>query len=79
MALNRASEVSVADWRLQIQVKNFGNFSLVEIRFFSVVENPMKHSSYIITRRISALAQAFIGNKVSFFVTMLSVKNWEKY
>ena len=41
MALNRASEVSAADWLSQTYVKNYRNFSRVdEIRLFSVVEIP---------------------------------------
>ena len=45
MALNRA-----ADWRSQVHVKNYRNCSRVKIRFFSVVEIPIKHSSlHIIT------------------------------
>ena len=45
MALNRASDVSAADWRSQTKVKNYRNFSRVEIRFFSVVDIPIKQSS----------------------------------
>ena len=45
MALNRASDVPVADWLSQTHVKNYRNFSRVVIRFFSVVEIPIKHSS----------------------------------
>ena len=45
MALNRASDVSAADWRSQTHVKNYRTFSRVETRFFSVEEIPIKHSS----------------------------------
>ena len=45
MALNRASEVSAADWISQIHVKSYRNLSRVVILFFSVVEIPIKHSS----------------------------------
>ena len=44
-ALNRASDVLAADWLSQTHVKNYRNFSRVVIRFFSVVEIPIKHSS----------------------------------
>ena len=44
MALNRASDVSAADWRSQSHVKNYRNLSRAEIRFFLVVEIPIKHS-----------------------------------
>ena len=42
-ALNRASDVSAADWLSHTQVKNYRNFSRVLIRFFSVVEILVKH------------------------------------
>ena len=44
MALNRASEVSAANWLSQTHEENYRNFSHVAIRFFSEVEIPMKHS-----------------------------------
>ena len=40
MALNRVSDMSAADWLSQTPVKNEA-----VIRFFSVVEIPIKHSS----------------------------------
>ena len=46
MALNRASDVSEADWQSRTHVKYYRNFSRVEIRFFSGVEIPIKHSVY---------------------------------
>ena len=45
MALNRGSEVSAADWLSQTHLKSHRNFLRVVVRFFSVVEIPMKHSS----------------------------------
>ena len=45
MALNRASYVPAADWLSQTKEKNCRNFSRVVIRFFPVVEIPIKHSS----------------------------------
>ena len=46
MALNRASDLPAADRLSQTQfVKNYCSFSCVVIRFFSVVEIPVKHSS----------------------------------
>ena len=47
MALNRASDMSAADWLSQTQVKNYRNFLLVVIRLFSVAENPYKALQYI--------------------------------
>ena len=40
------SFVSAADWRLQTHVKYHRKFSRVETRFFSVVDIPLKHSSF---------------------------------
>ena len=54
MVLNRASYMSAADWVYQTQVKNYHNFSCVVIWFFSGVEIPIKHSSYIINTIIIA-------------------------
>ena len=45
MALNRASYVPAADWLSQTNEKNWRNFSRVVIRFFPVVEIPIKLSS----------------------------------
>ena len=45
MALKRANGVPAADWLSQTHVKNCNNFSRVVIRFFSLVEIPVKHSS----------------------------------
>ena len=45
MALDRASDVSGADWLPQTHVKNNDNFSRVVIRFFSAVGIPIKHPS----------------------------------
>ena len=45
MALNRASDVSAADWLFQTHVKICRNFPRAVIRFFSVVEIPIKHPS----------------------------------
>ena len=44
-ALNRASGVPAADWLSQTHVKNYRNFSRVMIRFSSLEEIPIKHSS----------------------------------
>ena len=44
MSQNRASDVPAADWLPQTVVKNYQNFSLVVMRFFSVVEIPIKYS-----------------------------------
>ena len=43
MVLNRLSELSVADWLSQTHMKNYHNFSCVEIPL-SVVEISMKYS-----------------------------------
>ena len=43
MVLNRAGDVPAADWLSQTQVKNSRDLSRVVIRFFSVVEIPIKH------------------------------------
>lgn len=49
MAQNRERVVTArADWRSQTNVKNYCNFKSVEMRFFSVVEIPIKHSSLCI-------------------------------
>ena len=45
MALSRASDVPASDWLSQTRVKNDRNFSGVAIRFFSVMEIAIKHSS----------------------------------
>ena len=45
MAVNRTSDMSPADWLSQTDVKKYRNFSPAVIRFFSVVEVPIKHSS----------------------------------
>ena len=45
MALNRASYVPAADWLPQTKEKNCRYFSRVVIRFFPVVEIPIKQSS----------------------------------
>ena len=45
MALNRASNMSAADWLFQTHAKNYRNFSRVVIRLFSEVKIPIKHSS----------------------------------
>ena len=45
MALNRVSDVPAANWLSQTHVKNYRNFLPVVIRFFSVVEIPIKHPS----------------------------------
>ena len=45
MALNRATDVSAADWLFQTHVKIYRNFSRAVIRFSSVVEIPIKHPS----------------------------------
>ena len=45
LVLNRVSDVPAADWLSQTHVKKYRNFSLLVIRFFSVVEIPTKHSS----------------------------------
>ena len=46
MVLNRAGDVPAADWLSQTQVKNSRDLSRVVIRFFSVVEIPIKQSSF---------------------------------
>ena len=43
MTLNRASDMSAADW--QKHVKNYRKFSRVVIRVFLAVEIPIKHSN----------------------------------
>ena len=48
VAIYRANDVLAADWLFQTQVKNYPYFSRVVIRFFSVVEIPIKHSSLYI-------------------------------
>ena len=45
MALNRASDMSAADWLSQTCMENYCNFSCVVKWFFSLVEVPLKHSS----------------------------------
>ena len=45
MALNRASDMSAADWLSQRHVTNYCNFSCVVIWFFSEVGIPIRHSS----------------------------------
>ena len=45
MALQTASDMSAADGLPQAHVRNDRNFSRVVIRFFSVVQIPIKHSS----------------------------------
>ena len=45
LEVNRTSDVSAAYWLSQPHAKNCGNFSLELIRFFSVVEISIKHSS----------------------------------
>ena len=45
MALNRASDMSAADWLSQTHVKNYRKFSRLVIRFFSAVEIPIQHSN----------------------------------
>ena len=45
MALNRASDMSAADWLSQTRVENYCNFSSVVRWFLLLVEVPLKHSS----------------------------------
>ena len=45
MALNRANDVSAADWRSQTHGKKYCNFSRVGIQSLLVVEIPIKHPS----------------------------------
>ena len=45
LVLNRASDVIAAEWLCQTHVKNYRNFSLLVIPFFSLVEIPTNHSS----------------------------------
>ena len=46
MVLNRANDVSAADWQSQTHVKYHRNFSCEEMRFsFSVEEIPVKHTN----------------------------------
>ena len=45
VAQNRASDVTTADWLSQTHVKSYCNFSRMVVRFFSVVEIPIRHSS----------------------------------
>ena len=43
-AVNRASDLSTADWLSQTHVKNYCNFSRVEVQFVSEMGIPIKHS-----------------------------------
>ena len=45
IALNSVSDMSAADWLSRTHVKNYRKFSRVVIRFFSLVEIPIKRSS----------------------------------
>ena len=67
MALNRASDMSAADWLSQTRVENYCNFSCVVKWFFSLVEVPLKHSS--------------LCNEVVHlpYSTMQALNNWDQY
>ena len=60
MELNRASEVSAADWLSQTHVENYRNFLREAIQFFLEVEIPIKGA------RSSSVEHAQSGRQVSF-------------
>jgi len=74
-AQNRASGVPAADWLSQTHVKNYRNFSRVMIRFFSMGEIPIKHSSLY---KIKWLYFSTFINNIFISISFTGCKKYEQ-